>query len=794
MEGHFEIIQRAGRRTPARFCPVGFEGEKGGCMMLWHSRLFRKFLVSYLVILILPSVAGYLSYRTSISVAKSISIENSVSELQKSKEILEQRIEEVKGFTRQLALNQNLIGLMSEKKPDKQDVYGIWRLMKDLTGFSQTNDFLQNFFIYLNNYDVLVMPGTTYYRADQYYESFHYPNVPFEEWKRTVLERAHSDEITPLRPYMDNGVGTSAISYLQSLPLNGISGAPYATVDVIIDGRAIARMLSALQEKYGGWVYVGDRQGRPIGSINIGEPNFRQMISDPNFDSGKESQFYGDDLVISITSKRNGWVYMAGIPKSVLMESADKIKFITWTVTGIALGFGLLAGFVLSYRNSLPINKLLGLLQSQFGKDGMAVRNEYDFLQGNISAILKTNKNLQNELIRQLPVIRDAFLKRLLAGEFLSREEIVAAQSQADLRVSDQGCVGILQINGYPELGSVEILNELNAARFLIKQALANLDGAPHVTDSGPDKLIVIFGHDQAATEDSVCASFEQWLAELSSLVFEEYKITFTAALGKPFSSLMEVSRSYDQANQVAEFAVYTNRKGIVRYGDMPSDSTSYYYPLEYELRLINTIRAGDKEEAWKIVRSIMDENANQRVLSTDLKRHFIGELQGTFIKLLDQNIFKENEQSGRIREMVADLQLAETAAEIGSRLESLIAALCSVVIRRKNDLHMETVEQIKKFIDENYADPDLTLYRIAEQVGQPEKYISQLFKDRTGVNLSSYLEKVRLDRAVEFLRRNECTVDEIASQVGYNSSHSFRRAFKRVMGVSPSAYRGSAQ
>lgn len=762
--------------------------------MLWHSRLFRKFLVSYLVILILPSVAGYLSYRTSISVAKSISIENSVSELQKSKEILEQRIEEVKGFTRQLALNQNLIGLMSEKKPDGQEVYGIWRLMKDLTGFSQTNDFLQNFYIYLNNCDVLVMPGTTYYRADLYYESFHYLNVPFGEWKRTVLERKHSDEITPLRPYLNNGVETTAISYLQSLPLNGISGTPYATVDVIIDGRAIARMLSALQEKYGGWVYVGDSQGRPIGSINFGEAVYRQMISDPNFDNGQKSQFYGDDLVISITSRKTGWVYMAGIPKSVLMESADRIKLITWTVTGIAVGFGLFAGFVLAYRNSLPITKLLGLLQTHFSKDGTAVRNEYDFLQGNISALLKTNKNLQNELFRQLPVIRDAFLKRLLAGEFLSREEIDAAQSQADLHVTEQGCVGILQINGYPGLDSIEVLNELNAARFLVKQAIANSDGAPHVTESGPDRLIVIYGHDQAATEDSGCAHFEQWLAELSSFVFEAYKITFTAALGKPFSSLMEVGRSHDQANQVAEFAVYANRKGIVRYGDMPSDSTSYYYPLEYELRLINTVRAGDEEEARKVIRLIMDENANRRVLSTDLKRHFIGELQGTFIKLLEQNIFKENEISGRLRAMIADLQSAETAEEIGIRLESLIAALCAVVIRRKDDLHLETVERIKAFIDDHYTDPGLTLYRIAEQVGQPEKYISQLFKDRTGINLSSYLEKVRLDRAAEFLRGGECTVDEIASQVGYNSSHSFRRAFKRVMGVSPSAYRGSVQ
>lgn len=80
----------------------------------------------------------------------------------------------------------------------------------------------------------------------------------------------------------------------------------------------------------------------------------------------------------------------------------------------------------------------------------------------------------------------------------------------------------------------------------------------------------------------------------------------------------------------------------------------------------------------------------------------------------------------------------------------------------------------------------------MAEQVERPEKYISQLFKEVTGVNFSDHLIKVRMDQAIILLKESGLTVDEIAVRVGYNSSHSFRRAFKRLMGVSPSAYRQS--
>lgn len=759
-----------------------------------HSRLFRSYLVSYLVILIIPSLAGYMSYLTSISVAQSVSIENSVTQLQKSQGLLERRMAEVEGLTRQLALNPELNVLMTAQPSDMTQVYGIWSLMKQVTAFSQTNDFLQNFYIYLRNFNIIVTNGTTYYRPENYYQTSNYPDLPVEEWRQTVLEGTHRSEIMPLRSYMNNGAQTAAISYMQSLPLDSFNGASPANIVIIIDERTIASLLSNLQDKYGGWVHVSDEKGRAIGSIGTSEQEIDRMLADTHFQKSQVSQFYGDDLVISIRSQKNGWVYMAGIPRPVLMENANKIKHITWTVTGIALLIGLMAGLLLSYRNSAPINRLLSVMREQFA--GVAPnRNEFDFLQGNISAILTTNKLLENELKRQFPVVWDAFLKRLLTGEFQSAEEIAAAGAQADVRLSDAGFAGILQINGYSGMDSVEVLNELNAARLLLKQALADLDDSVRMTDLGSDRLVAIFeGAGDKAAAGSDRAAIEQTLERLAAFVFEEYKITITAALGDPFHSVMEMSRSYEQARQALESAVYSNKKGILWYGDTRTDSIAYYYPLETELRLIGTIRAGDVEEAKRIVRSVVDENFHNRMLSIEMKRQLTAELQGTFMKLLDQKAFLESEHFESIKRRIAELQRADSAEAVQGEIDRIAEAFCDVITSRKNDMHTQIVEHIKQVIEDMYADPELTLYRIAERVERPEKYISQLFKEVTGVNLSDHLEKVRLEHAAELLRRNAHTVDEIASRVGYNSSHSFRRAFKRLMGVSPSSYRQSIQ
>ncbi|WP_138755639.1 AraC family transcriptional regulator [Paenibacillus sinopodophylli] len=760
-----------------------------------HTTIFRKFLVSYLIILIIPSIAGFVSYRTSISVTQSISIENSVTQLQRSQEILERRMVEVEGFTRQLALNPDLNKLMNERKQgDEVNVYGIWSMVKQVTPFSQTNDFLQNYFIYLNNYDVIFTQGSAYFRPEHYYQNFRYTELTLEEWKTSVLGRTHRSEIMPLSSYMSNSKQTSVITYMQSLPLDSFNGSSPATVVVIINEENISNLLAGLEDRYGGWAHISDAQGNTIGLRGISEENAKRLSSDKSLDASLTSQFYQDDLVITIHSDKNGWTYRAGIPRQVLMENANQIKYITWLVTGIALVLGLLAGMLLSYRNSAPINRLLGVMKEQFGKDGISERNEYDFLHGNISHMITSNRQLEHELNRQLPLVRDGFLKRLIAGEFHTAEEIGAAAAQADMSFSSGvGYVGILRINGYSGMDTVDILNELSAARLILKQALAEQVSGLPMTDLGSDRIVMIWA---AQAEESVHDVLRQRIADmlerLTQVAYNEYKISITAAFGDAFAMMMDASHSYEQAKQTIEYAEFASKQNMLWFGDSRLETATYYYPLDIEQRLISTIRAGDPDEANRMVLSVMEKNTENQQLSPEMKQQLIGELKGTLLKLLDQKAFMESDLLHTLKNQIISIQASDVLSVIQEQLSETVQALCSVINSKKNHAHIQTVEAIKRFIAEMYGDSELTLYRIAEKVERPEKYISQLFKEVTDINVSDYLEMIRIEQASFLLRTDACTVDEIAARVGYNSSHSFRRAFKRVMGIAPSSYRQS--
>jgi len=762
-----------------------------------YSTIFRKFLISYLIILVIPSIAGYVSYRTSISVTQSISIENSVTLLQRSQDILERRMVEVEGFTRQLALNPDLNKLMNEqKKGDIVNVYGIWSMVRQVTPFSQTNDFLQNYFIYLNNYDVIFTQGSAYFRPEHYYQNFHYNDLTLAEWKETVLDKTHRSEIMPLSSFTSNAKQSSVVTYMQSLPLDSFSGSSPATVVVMIDEENISSLLAGVEDRYGGWAHISDAQGNTVGLRGISEENAKLLSSDSRLIQDKVSQFYNNDLVITIHSEKNGWTYRAGIPKQVLMENANQIKHITWLVTGVALLLGLLAGLLLSYRNSAPINRLLTVMKEQFGKEGITGRNEYDFLQGNISSIITSNRHLETELKRQLPLVRDGFLKRLIAGEFHTTEEITAAAVQADTRFDEnEGYVGILQINGYSGMDNVEILNELYAARLILKKALIDLVSQLHMTDLGSDRIVAVFTTMEGESGiEAAKLRMSHILEKLSDIAYREYKISVTAAFGDAFTTILDVSHSYEQAKQTIEYAEFNSKKSFVWFTDSRLETATYYYPMDIEQRLISTIRAGDPDEAKRMVHSVMNINMENKQLSIEMKQQLIGELKGTLLKLLDQKTFMESDLLHSLKNQIIGIQASNPMAAIQEEIIEIVEALCSVINSKKNHAHIQTVEEIKQFIAEAYGDSEMTLYRIAERVERPEKYISQLFKEVTDINVSDYLEMIRIEQASSLLRMNAYTVDEIAARVGYNSSHSFRRAFKRVMGIAPSSYRQSIE
>lgn len=100
-----------------------------------------------------------------------------------------------------------------------------------------------------------------------------------------------------------------------------------------------------------------------------------------------------------------------------------------------------------------------------------------------------------------------------------------------------------------------------------------------------------------------------------------------------------------------------------------------------------------------------------------------------------------------------------------------------------------QAVEFIRNHIEE-HLNEDLSLVRLAELIYFNPSYLSRLFKQECGVNLSEYIEERRVKKAKELLKTHELKIADVGARVGYDAPHSFTRFFKKITGLTPQEYR----
>lgn len=82
----------------------------------------------------------------------------------------------------------------------------------------------------------------------------------------------------------------------------------------------------------------------------------------------------------------------------------------------------------------------------------------------------------------------------------------------------------------------------------------------------------------------------------------------------------------------------------------------------------------------------------------------------------------------------------------------------------------------------------DLRLDHLAAKFHFSTRNLSRLFKE-SGIHFSSYLNHLRIMRAIELLTDGKKNIQEIAYETGFSSPNNFNRVFKQIAGTSPKLY-----
>jgi len=110
----------------------------------------------------------------------------------------------------------------------------------------------------------------------------------------------------------------------------------------------------------------------------------------------------------------------------------------------------------------------------------------------------------------------------------------------------------------------------------------------------------------------------------------------------------------------------------------------------------------------------------------------------------------------------------------------------------RKKDAKPEPrdkIHEVIEYLNTNYSEK-YNRHNLACRFNMNEDYIGQVFKKTTGMNISGYINKVRIDVAIELLNETDTKIIDIAYHIGFENLTHFHRLFKNQTGLTPNQYR----
>lgn len=101
-------------------------------------------------------------------------------------------------------------------------------------------------------------------------------------------------------------------------------------------------------------------------------------------------------------------------------------------------------------------------------------------------------------------------------------------------------------------------------------------------------------------------------------------------------------------------------------------------------------------------------------------------------------------------------------------------------------DLH-RVFEEEKVFLR-----PDIHIDDVARMLYTNRTYVTRLMRQEYGLSFIEYVNVARIQYSQSLLYSQTMTLDEVAERSGFQSTSNYCRAFKRIMGTSPLAWRNS--
>ena len=159
---------------------------------------------------------------------------------------------------------------------------------------------------------------------------------------------------------------------------------------------------------------------------------------------------------------------------------------------------------------------------------------------------------------------------------------------------------------------------------------------------------------------------------------------------------------------------------------------------------------------------------------------------------LLGFKLGKENLLADAAPDLMGDIDQCSTALRLESVALSFIGLLRTQFLVNIGSAGpgADYIQAAQRLAQEGYTNPELNTTGIANLLGVNLSQMSRAFKQAKNINLSEYIQGLRLAEAKRLLRETDQSVEAVAERAGFANAKAMYRAFEKKEGMTPSNYR----
>lgn len=380
--------------------------------------------------------------------------------------------------------------------------------------------------------------------------------------------------------------------------------------------------------------------------------------------------------------------------------------------------------------------------------------------------------------------------QHLVTGD-CSMEELLSVAGKLDLKImAPWYSIVLLKIQSMKH-----DYEEYSGSIVVVDERIVKLAEPEHVLifDRALEGRAFLF---KADSEEELLAYQKEYLGDVKEVLSGYANLRYFGGIGTPVNRLREIPASFEDASHafahrylVAESCILDSsllmQEGAAEQEDFRISAVN---PEQIDrTKMQEFLRTGDLDEVVYFVDEFFGKLDGGAMKSRIFRQYITMDAYFSIMDFLKGLGLQKDE-------IEAPDQDSSILQDEKSAMDYIVRIMeKALVLREKkaSSRYEDVVSEVIHYIEDNYAQEELSLNLLASHVNFSPNHLSMIFSQQTGQTLIRYLTDYRMNRAKELLRCSSKKSSVISMEVGYKDPHYFSYLFKKTQGMTPTQYRG---